>query len=99
MRGDAALQVQKPCQPLALGLAEPGDGDEIIGAANHRADGDDHHIDEGIDDLAAPRIREFREMVRDPNRLGLRHGMGPGARDLHDPCRLATSGEIASAQS
>ena len=82
VRRNAGLQIQKPCQPLPLRSAELGNGDEIIGTTDHRADGDDHDIDQRIHHLTTPRIRKFREVVCDPNRLGLRHGIDSWARAI-----------------
>src|SRR5271169_1965646 len=56
MRRDTTLQVQKSCQPLPLGCPKSGDGDEIIRATNHRANCNDHHIDQRIYHLTTPRI-------------------------------------------
>ena len=63
VRRDAGFQIEKLRQPLPLLAAVVGDRDEIIGAADHRANGDRDHVDERIDDLAPPRIGQADEMV------------------------------------
>ena len=56
VRRDAAFQIEKLRQPLPLLAAVVGDGDEIIGPADDRADGDRDDVDERVDDLAPSRI-------------------------------------------
>jgi hypothetical protein len=99
MRRNAGPQIEKPCQPLAFGSAEPGDRDEIIRTADHRAEGDDHHIDQRIDRLTTLRIRKLGEVICDPNRLVLRHGMNSWLARSSLACCFPASGEDAFVQS
>src|SRR5262249_39642684 len=63
VRGDAGAQVQEARQPVALGPGEAGDGDEVIGATNDGADGDDDDIDQGISPFAAPGLGQGGEVI------------------------------------
>src|SRR5208283_3949373 len=60
---DALLQIQKTRKPLASRLAELGNGHEVVGPADDRADGDCDDVDQGIDGWPSSGIGESSEVV------------------------------------
>ena len=49
VRRDAVAEIEKLRQPLPFLAAELGDGDEIVGAADHCADGDRDNVDQRVE--------------------------------------------------
>jgi hypothetical protein len=74
VRRDAVGEVKEAREPVAAGLAEVGDGDEVVGTANHGAEGDRDNVNERMSDLASPGVGEVCEVILDACGLGARHG-------------------------
>jgi hypothetical protein len=83
MRGNAIGQIEEPAQPLAFRPAEARDGDEIVRSADHRADGNDDHVDQWVDHLATARMGEFGKLILEQG--GLRSGHGTDSWRLRSP--------------
>jgi hypothetical protein len=71
--GDARGEVEEAGEPLPSGAAEGGDGDEVVGPAEHRADSDGHEVDQRIGHLAATRIGQLGEALGKRDAWGLGH--------------------------
>lgn len=63
VRGNAGRKIEKLGQPVALRLTPAGDGHEIIGPANHGAQGDHDDVDQRMSNLAATRIGQLGEVL------------------------------------
>jgi hypothetical protein len=93
MRGDARRQVEELRQPLPFCFRPVGDGDKVVGAADHGADGDRYKVYQRILALAATRISEFREVIEDTGGDGTGHRGFLGSRPTRglQSCRKSSS--------
>ncbi len=77
MRGDAVAEVEKLRKPLSFLAAVLGDRDEIIGAADHCANGNSDNVNQRIDDFASSRIGQSDKMVLNTGGDFFGHGEFP----------------------
>ena len=83
VRRNTGGKIQKLGKPFTFLATKRGNGDEIIGTADHRADGNRNDVHQRIGHLAAAWVRYFREAILN------RYASRPGHGNL--PCFVATS--------
>ena len=76
-----------------------GDGDEVIGPDDDGADGDGDDVDQGVDDLPPPGVRQGIKVVLDASRVRRGLGEGPWAAAIRLSGESPTDSTKRSSQS
>lgn len=94
VRRNASAQIQKRRQPFLLRASPSGGGHEVVRSTDDRTHRNRHHVDQRIDHLSPPWVRQLREMILDRHthtlgvlgmRLVLQHDHDSIAQPLAEP--------------